>query len=124
MGNYFSYMIQKNPKKNYIGIELRYKRLYITAKKADQAQKESNIIKSPLAPSAVKRNLGFRVCNKNRYIMLRSYGQSINEIFTHQEISETYIYFPDPFSHKPKQIKHRLLNHEFLKNIFYCTQIN
>ncbi|MCH8518506.1 tRNA (guanosine(46)-N7)-methyltransferase TrmB [Candidatus Gracilibacteria bacterium] len=123
MGNYFSYMLTKYTNKNFIGMELRYKRLYTTARKADEAC-EANSSKSPLAPSAVKRRLGFQSHEDNkRYLILQSYGQSVGDVFAQEELSEIYIYFPDPFCYKQKQLKHRLLSRDFLKNSFYCTKV-
>ena len=118
MGNYFSYMVWNNPDKNYIALELRYKRLYTTARKSlDMVKKHTS--QSPLAPSAARRKLGMQKIAKENinFVILQCYGQWISEICNTSEVSEIYIYFPDPFCNKPKQLKHRLFTEDFLKQV-------
>lgn len=100
MGNYFSYMLKKNPQKNYIALELRLKRLFTTAQKAREASKE-----------------------EKNFVVLSAYGQDIWDIFWKEEISETYIYFPDPFANKKKQFKHRLISQTFLEDLYIITKV-
>ena len=118
MGNYFSYMVWNHKDKNHIALELRYKRLYTTARKALEVC-QSCTSHSPLAPSAAKRRLGLQdTCTSQiNFVVLKWYGQWISEICSTNEVSEIYIYFPDPFCNKPKQLKHRLFTEDFLKQV-------
>lgn len=95
--NFFSLEASENLDKNFIGMEIKYKRLFKTAEKS--------------------RNLGVK-----NFILLKDLGQNIDKIFASSEISKTYIYFPDPW-HKDRQRKHKLLQKEFLQNLFYITKI-
>lgn len=97
MGNFFGKQVTRLPEKNFIGMEIRYKRLFQSAQKA--------------------RKVG----NKN-FVMLKDFAQNIDQIFTQGEISETYIFFPDPWANKDRQRKHRLLQENFLKNLHSITK--
>ena len=55
MGNFFAQMIDKNPKQNYIGFELRFKRLFSTANKAQEVYYKKQKEKNPLSPTLKKR---------------------------------------------------------------------
>jgi len=58
---------------------------------------------------------------KQVFVMLKDMAQNIDKIFTENEISETYIFFPDPWP-KDRHKKHRLLQANFLKNLFNITK--
>lgn len=120
MGNYFSYMVGKQDTTNFIWFELRYKRLYTTARKAWEACTTP----SPLAPSSALRKLWFQknCSTQENYLVLKCYGQDAWEVFWENEISTTYIYFPDPFYNKLKHKKHQLLSKQFLQDIYVCTK--
>ena len=81
----------ENPQDFFIGLELRYKRLVLSAKKI-QKQNIHNII------------------------LLRERGEFLDEYLTHKRINCLHINFPDPWSKKSKR-KHRILCAEFLTKI-------
>ena len=87
----------ENPHDFFIGLELRYKRLVLAAKKIHK-QKIRNII------------------------LLRERGEFLDEYFTQNSIDCLHINFPDPWSKKAKR-KHRLLSTEFLTKIrpYFCS---
>ena len=87
----------ENPHDFFIGLELRYKRLVLAAKKIHK----QNI-----------RNI----------ILLRERGEFLDEYFTHKSIDCLHINFPDPWSKKAKR-KHRILTTEFLTKIhpYFCS---
>ncbi len=97
MGNFFGYLVEKNPDKNCIGMELRYKRLFQTAEKARKSQ-------------------------TTNFVVLKDFAEHIDQIFTNEEISQTYIFFPDPWANKEKQKINRLLQAPFLKHLFERTK--
>ena len=81
----------ENPQDFFIGLELRYKRLVLAAKKIHK----QNI-----------RNI----------ILLRERAEFLDEYFTHKSIDCLHINFPDPWYKKAKR-KHRILSTEFLTKI-------
>ena len=97
MGNFFGKQVVENPDTNYIWIELRYKRLFSTAEKAMR-------------------------WTWNNFIVIKDFGQHIDKIFWKWEIQTTHIHFPDPWWKKEKQKKHRLLQADFLKNLYDITK--
>ena len=86
----------ENPQDFFIGLELRYKRLVLAAKKIHK----QNI-----------RNI----------ILLRERAEFLDEYFTNKSIDCLHINFPDPWSKKAKR-KHRILSKEFLTKIhpYFC----
>ena len=78
----------ENSQDFFIGLELRYKRLVLAAKKI-QKQNIRNIL------------------------LLRERGEFLDEYLTHKSIDCLHINFPDPWSKKSKR-KHRILSTEFL----------
>ena len=78
----------ENSQDFFIGLELRYKRLVLAAKKI-QKQNIQNIL------------------------LLRERGEFLDEYLTHKSIDFLHINFPDPWSKKSKR-KHRILSTEFL----------
>ena len=87
----------ENPQDFFIGLELRYKRLVLAAKKIHK----QNI-----------RNI----------ILLRERAEFLDEYFTHKSIDCLHINFPDPWYKKAKR-KHRILSTEFLTKIhpYFCS---
>ena len=87
----------ENPQDFFIGLELRYKRLVLAAKK-------------------IKKN------NIQNIILLRERGEFLHEYFKHKSIDFLHINFPDPWSKKTKR-KHRILSAEFLTKIrpYFCS---
>ncbi|MFK7780305.1 MAG: tRNA (guanosine(46)-N7)-methyltransferase TrmB [Candidatus Gracilibacteria bacterium] len=97
MGNFFSKESLENKNKNFIGIEIKYKRLYNTALKTINA--------------GVKD-----------FILLKTFGQNIDKLFKESEISKTYIFFPDPWGKKDRQKKHRLFQEKFIRDLYLITK--
>ena len=87
----------ENSKDFFIGLELRYKRLVLAAKKI-QKQNIQNIL------------------------LLRERGEFLDEYLTHKSIGCLHINFPDPWSKKAKR-KHRILSTEFLAKMhpYFCS---
>jgi len=88
-GNFTVRNAEKYQKNNYIGVELRFKRLVHSARKAE------------------KRNL------KN-IVFLRRNGNEITEFFGKNEIDGIYINFPDPWE---KKVKNRIIQEAFFQKI-------
>ena len=87
----------ENPQDFFIGLELRYKRLVLSAKKI-QKQNIQNIL------------------------LLRERGEFLDEYLAHKSIDCLHVNFPDPWSKKAKH-KNRILSKEFLTKIhpYFCT---
>ena len=87
----------ENPQDFFIGLELRYKRLVLAAKKI-QRQNIPNII------------------------LLRERGEFIDEYLPYKSINCLHINFPDPWPKKAKR-KHRILSTEFLTkmSLYFCS---
>lgn len=97
--NFFAKQVGKNPKINFIGIEIKRKRLFSTFTKSQKME------------------------NKN-FVVIRDFAQNINKIFWKNELSKTYIYFPDPRTKKSNQQKNQLLQIGFLEDLFEITKKN
>lgn len=97
MGNFFWKQASNNQDKNYIGLEIRYKRLFTSIEKALSGW-------------------------HNNAVMIKDLWQHIEKIFWKEELSETYVFFPDPYCNKKKQLKHRLFQEAFLQDIYNCTK--
>ncbi|MDD5770444.1 MAG: tRNA (guanosine(46)-N7)-methyltransferase TrmB [Candidatus Gracilibacteria bacterium] len=98
LGNFFSLEASENQDKNFIGMEIKYKRLFKTAEKS--------------------RNLGVK-----NFVVLKDFGQNIDKIFAKNEISRTYVFFPDPWDNKDRQKKHKLLQKDFLIKLYNITKV-
>ena len=87
----------ENSQDFFIGLELRYKRLVLAAKKI-QTQNIQNIL------------------------LLRERGEFLDEYLTHKSIGCLHINFPDPWSKKAKR-KHRIISTEFLTKMhpYFCS---
>ena len=87
----------ENSEDFFIGLELRYKRLVLAAKKI-QKQNIKNIL------------------------LLRERGEFLDEYLKHKSIGCLHINFPDPWSKKAKR-KHRILSTEFLTKMrpYFCS---
>ena len=91
-GRYLIEWAQENPQDAFIGLELRYKRLVLAAKKIEQ-QNISNIL------------------------LMRERGEFIDEYLSHNSIDCLHINFPDPWSKKSRR-KHRILSADFLTKMY------
>lgn len=88
-GEYSVALAQKNPRKNYIGVDIKGNRIYVGAKKG---------LEIPL------KNLAF----------LRCQIEDIDQYFAPGEVSELWLTFPDPFLRGSKY-KKRLTHPRFLR---------
>lgn len=95
--NFFSIESSLNTDKNFIWMEIKYKRLSKTAEKT--------------------RELWVK-----NFVLLKDFGQNIDKIFAENEISKTYIFFPDPWHKKDRQKKHKLLQKDFLDKLYKITK--
>lgn len=96
--NFFSWEVAKNPQYNFVWFEIRYKRLFITAEKT-------------LAKWW------------NNFVLVKSMAQNIDKIFEKNEVSLTYIFFPDPWDKKYRQRKNRLWSDKFVNDLYEVTKI-
>lgn len=97
LGNFFSDEVSRFPEYNYLWIELKYKRLYKTQEKTLQK--------------------GWK-----DFFILKCFGQEVTNIFEEWELCKTYILFPDPWGKKDRQKKHRLLQKQFLQDLYSVTK--
>ena len=87
-GRYLIEWAQENQQDAFIGLELRFKRLVLAAKKIER----QNI-----------RNI----------LLMREHGEFIDEYLPHNSIDCLHINFPDPWSKKTRR-KHRIFSANFL----------
>jgi len=90
-GRYLIEWALKNPQDFFIGLELRYKRLVLAAKKMEQ-QNVPNIL------------------------LLRERGEFLHEYLPNNSMDCMHINFPDPWSKKSRR-KNRILSAEFLNRM-------
>ncbi|ARV07177.1 tRNA (guanosine(46)-N7)-methyltransferase TrmB [Polaribacter sp. SA4-10] len=95
-GEYTIALAQKNPDKNYIGIDIKGARFWRGAKTAIEEKID---------------NVAF----------IRTQIELIDYIFAENEIDEIWITFPDP-QIKYKRTKHRMTNSEFLKKYHHVLK--
>lgn len=88
-GEYTIALAEKNPEKNFIGIDIKGARFWRGAK------------------TALENDM-------NNVAFIRTQIELVNHIFAENEVSEIWITFPDP-QIKYKRTKHRMTNTEFLK---------
>ncbi len=91
-GFHFAEYAKQNPERNFVGIELKYK---------------------PLIQS-IRRALN-ESCTNAR--MLRYNAVLLTELFAPEELNKVIIHFPDPWA-KLRNHKHRLIQDEFLSQLF------
>lgn len=97
LGNFFSRDVAENPDKNYVWIEIKYKRLYVTAEKTLKNGAEN-------------------------FVLLKTKWQNIRKVFWENEIAKTYIFFPDPWGKKDRQKKHRIFQEPFINDLYAVTK--
>lgn len=88
-GEYTIALAEKNPDKNFIGIDIKGARFWRGAK------------------TALENNM-------NNVAFIRTQIELVDYIFAENEVSEIWITFPDP-QIKYKRTKHRMTNTDFLK---------
>ncbi|MBF0289539.1 MAG: tRNA (guanosine(46)-N7)-methyltransferase TrmB [SAR324 cluster bacterium] len=91
-GQYLLQLSKRFPDHCFLGLELRYKRLVLAAKK-------------------------FTKCNCSNILLLKEKGEYLGEYLGENTISRIHVNFPDPWPKKAHK-KHRLLSIEFFKQIF------
>ncbi len=89
-GNFLQKQALNNPNENFIGIEIRFKRIVKSANKAD---------------------------NLKNIIFVQNRAEDIDKIFNNEEIEKIHIYFPDPWP-KKRHLKNKLLNNSFFEKIY------
>jgi len=118
LGNFFSSQVIDNPDKNYIGMEIRYKRLYKTAEKSLKNIKNNDNTQNwnpKMLASTFRENI-------DNFVVLKDFWERIDKIFWDYELSETYVFFPDPWDKNDKTIKNRLVQKSFLDNLYDRTK--
>lgn len=94
--NFFAYETNRKKDKNFIWMEIKYKRCFKSAEKA--------------------------LWNWNdNFCVIKDFGQNVDKIFQEGEVEQTYIFFPDPWP-KDRHAKHRLLQKEFLEKLHKITK--
>ncbi len=110
--NYFSKIVNENLDKNFVWMEIRYKRCFVSAEKALWNMKNNDNSKDNTKLSKYNPN----------FVILKDYAENIDKIFDEEEISETIIFFPDPWAKKKSWLKKRLLQEKFLNNLYKITK--
>ena len=91
-GTHFAHYAHAHPERCLLGLELRYKPLIQTIRRAlNNGSKNA------------------RIARYNAYLL--------NELFVPGELNDVFIFFPDPWE-KLRQHKHRLIQDEFLTQLF------
>lgn len=135
--NFFSREVRKNNDNNFVGMEIKYKRLYVTAEKSlgnlnsytDNGTRPKRILKKIEKKNqewwGMYQEQGSQHIENtihNNFALLKDFWENIEKIFWENEVSKTYIFFPDPWAKKKKWLKNRLLQQIFLKNLYIITQ--
>jgi len=111
--NYFSKIVNESLDKNFIWMEIKYKRCFITAEKTLWNIKNNDNSKD---------NTNLEKYNNN-FVILKDYAENIDKIFNKNEISKTLVFFPDPWARKKSRVlKKRLVQEKFLKNLYNITK--
>ena len=97
-GRYLIEWALANPQDFFIGLELRYKRLFLAAKKMEQQ-------------------------NIHNILMMRERGEFLPEYLPNNSMDCMHINFPDPWSKKTRR-KNRILSADFLTKVhpFFCSK--
>lgn len=90
-GDFMHNYCMENPDKNYIGMDIRFRRSFGVAKKLEKAEFKNN-----------------------RF--LRAQGQRLPWLFEKKEIDQIFCFFPDPWP-RAKQHKRRLFHKELLTQL-------
>ena len=113
LGNYFSKNVNDNIWKNFIWMEIRYKRCFSTAEKTLWKLKNNDNSKD---------NTELKKYNNN-FVIIKDYAEKITDIFGEEELTDTLIFFPDPWARK-KWLKKRLVQEKFLNDLYLRTKQN
>jgi len=112
--NYFSKIVNQNLNKNFIWIELKYKRCFVTAQKCLWEKRNND--------NSVD-NTKLKKYNKN-FVILKVDAKNIDKIFDKEELDEIIIFFPDPWAKKSSWLKRRLLSVEYLNILYKISKKN
>jgi tRNA (guanine-N7-)-methyltransferase len=96
-GFFFAHHCFQNPNRAVVGLEIKYKPLHQTLKRAD--------------------SLG---CTNGRGV--RMHASQLDQIFAPNEVDNTYIFFPDPWP-KKRHHKNRLIQLDFLHTLFEIQKV-
>ena len=96
LGNFFSWEVPKFSDRNFLWMEIKFKRCFFTAEKTIAKWGEN-------------------------FLIIREFAQKIDSFIWDWELEQTYIFFPDPWGKKDRQKKHRLMQAEFLETLFKKT---
>jgi len=97
-GRYIIEWAIKNTQDSFVGVELRYKRLVLAAKKIERQ-------------------------HINNILLMRERGEYFDEYFKQNSLDFLHINFPDPWI-KKSQRKNRLINHDFLAKLTSIMSFN
>ena len=92
-GTHFAHHVKTHTDRFLLGIELKYKPLIQTIRRA------------------VKADCG------SRARVLRYNALLVDHLFEKEELNDVYIHFPDPWEKKKKTWKHRIVSQEFLTTL-------
>ncbi len=92
-GNFANGMCERYPERNHMAIELRFKRLHTSARKAKKIPLEN-------------------------VLFIQRKGQEILDFIGDEEIDGMYINFPEPWDHKPKNRVLQASTIEMLRKVF------
>lgn len=95
--NFFSNEVAKNKNKNFIGLEIKFKRIFVSAEKTLKKWWK-------------------------KFVLIKTNWKNIDKLFWENEISLTYIFFPDPWDKKDYQRKNRLIDKDFLDKLYFVTK--
>lgn len=112
--NFFSSQVIDHPENNYIAMEIRYKRLYKTAEKSAWFIKNNDNTQH-------KHIENLSVKNEN-FVVLKDFWENIDKIFEKNELTETYVFFPDPWDKSEKTRRKRLVQFWFLEDLYKITK--
>lgn len=95
-GFHFGHRALSFPRRCLVGIELKYKPLIQSIRRVVKGGGKNS-----------------RICRYN--------ARQIQDLFSSQELNDVYIHFPDPWE-KKNQRKHRIIQDDFLKELFDCQR--
>ncbi len=97
-GYFFTHHLQQNPNRKLIGLEIKFKPLIQTIRRALKAGQKNGRV-------------------------ARIQGERVDEIFSAGELDNVYIFFPDPWEKRKRQ-KNRLVQTAFLNKLFALQKPN
>lgn len=92
-GFHFANYVEKNPERILVGLELKYKPLIQTVRRALEG-------------------------DNHRFAVGRYDARMIEELFAEEELNNVFIHFPDPWAKKPATLKHRCVQVNFLNKLY------